>query len=420
MIIKGAKVFCKGALVDKDIFIENGKIVEKCSGDVFNASGLVVLPGMIDCHVHFREPGLTQKEDFLTGSRAAAKGGVTTIIDMPNNNPPTTTSAALEQKRQLAKKSIVNYGFYFGATSDNITEINKSKNVAGIKVYMGSSTGNLLVTDEAALHRIFSCGRLITVHAEDEGMIKRNVEIYKHEHNPEIHCKIRSNEVAASAVKKAIEIARAHNARLHIAHVSTKEELALISGEKNVTCEVSPHHLFLTADAMKMGNFAKMNPPLRSSEDVAALWKAINDGIITCIATDHAPHLPAEKEQDYWKAPAGVPGVETMLPMMMNAVSEGRLSLQQLVKLCSENPAKLMGLKEKGSIEQGFDADLVIADLKKEETIKNSDIVSKCHWTLFDGMKVRGRVIATVVNGELAYNGGSFFESNGREVQYGI
>ncbi|MFH1182523.1 MAG: dihydroorotase [Candidatus Woesearchaeota archaeon] len=420
LIIKNGKVFYKGALVDKDIFIEDGKIVEKCSGEAFDASGLVVLPGMIDCHVHFREPGATQKEDFLTGSRAAAKGGVTTIIDMPNNNPPTTTSAALEQKRQLAKKSIVNYGFYFGATSDNIAEINTAKNVAGVKVYMGASTGSLLVTDDAALHRIFLCGRLVTVHAEDEAMIKKNEEKYRNEHNPEVHCKIRNNEVAASAVKKAIEIAKAHNTRLHIAHVSTKEELALIAGAKNVTCETTPHHLFLTSAAMKkMGNFAKMNPPLRSEGDVAALWKAINDGTITCIATDHAPHLPSEKQQDYWKAPSGVPGVETMLPLMMNAVNERKISLQQLVKLCSENPAKLMGLERKGSIEEGFDADLVIVDLKKEETIKNSDIASKCRWTPFDGMKVRGRVIATVVNGEIAYNRGSFFESKGREVQYG-
>jgi dihydroorotase len=421
MIIKHGKVFYKGALIDKDIFIEGGRIVEHCSGEVFDASGLVVLPGMIDCHVHFREPGSTQKEDFLSGSRAAAKGGVTTIIDMPNNNPPITTAEALEQKRQLAKKSIVNYGFYFGATSDNIAEINKAKNVAGVKVYMGASTGSLLVAEEAALHKIFLCGRLITVHAEDEAMIKKNEERYRNEHNPEIHCKIRSNEVAASAVRKAIEIARSHNTRLHIAHVSTKEELALIAGAKNVTCEATPHHLFLTSAAMKkMGNFAKMNPPLRSKEDVDALWLAINDGIITCIATDHAPHTKEEKQQDYWKAPAGVPGVETMLPLMMNAANEGKISLQQVVKLCSENPAKLFGLEKKGSIEEGFDADLVIVDLKKEETIKNSTIASKCGWTPFDGMKVLGSVIATVVNGKIAYNRGSFFESEGREVHYGI
>lgn len=419
-IIKNGKVFYKGALIGKDIFIEDGKIVGHCSGEAFDASGMVVLPGMIDCHVHFREPGATQKEDFFSGSRAAAKGGVTTVIDMPNTNPSTTTIEALEQKRHLAKKSIVNYGFYFGATSDNISEINKARNVAGVKVYMGASTGDLLVTNEDALHRIFSCGRLVTIHAEDEAMIKHNAEKYRNEHNPSIHCKIRSNDVAAAAVKKAVAIARAHNTRLHIAHISTKEELTLIKGEKNVSCEVTPHHLFLTADSMnKMGNFAKMNPPLRSSSDIAALWKAIGDGLITCVATDHAPHLAAEKEQDYWKAPSGVPGVETMLPLMMTAVNDGKISLQQLVKLCSEGPAKLVGLGSKGMIEEGFDADLAIVDLKKAETIKNSEVASKCKWSPFDGFKAKGKVIASVVSGELAYNKGVFIESKGREVKYG-
>jgi dihydroorotase len=420
LIIRNGRVFYKGALVDKDIFISDGKIVEHCSGEVYDASGLVVLPGMIDGHVHFREPGATQKEDFYTGSRAAAKGGVTTFIDMPNTNPSTTTLDALVQKRELARKSIVNYGFYFGATPDNMAEINNAQNVAGIKVFMGSSTGNLLVTDEDALHRIFSCGKLVTVHAEDENLIKENMQKYAGINDPEIHSKIRSNEVAASAVRKAIEIARAHNTRLHIAHVSTKEELALIKGQKNITCEVAPHHMFLDYGALKtMGNFAKMNPPLRSKEDVEAVWQAINYGTISIVATDHAPHLISEKKQDYLMAPSGVPGIETMLPLMMTAYNDGKITLDQLVRLCSEGPAMLFGIRGKGRIEQGYDADLTIVDLNKAETIKNAEIASKCGWTPFDGFKVRGKVMTTVVNGNVVYNRGEFLKSAGREVQYG-
>jgi dihydroorotase len=390
---------------------------------MIDAKGMIVLPGLIDVHVHFREPGDIQKEDFLTGSRAAAAGGVTTVLDMPNNKPPITNAAALEDKRELAKKSIVNYGFYFGATSNNIDEIKKAKNIAGVKTYMGSSTGNLLVTDDSALGRIFSSGELIAVHAEDEEMMLKNAERYKNEHNAEIHGKVRSQECAAAAVKKAVDIAKKYNTKLHICHSSTEEEMRLIAAAKkdaNISCEVTPHHLFLTAAAMrKLGNFAKMNPPLRSKSDVEALWKGISRGVVDIIATDHAPHTIEEKEVDYWKAPSGVPGVETMLPLLLNAVNNNILSLQQLVKLTSENPAERFGIKNKGKIIARADADLVIVDMKKEKTIKNSEIVSKCAWTPFDGWKVKGRVIATIANGEIIYRSGEFIEVKAKEVKYG-
>ncbi|MBN2453930.1 dihydroorotase [Candidatus Woesearchaeota archaeon] len=425
MIIKNGKVFYKGVIVKKNIVVEGGKIVSfgKGKGESFDASGMVVIPGVIDVHVHFREPGATQKEDFLSGSRAAASGGVTTVIDMPNTSPPTTTVETLEQKRAIAKKSMVNYGFYFGATETNMDEIRKAKNIAGIKVFMGSSTGDLLVTDNTALNAIFACGRPVVVHAEDEAIIKKNAEKYKNEHDPIVHTRIRSNECAEAAVRKAIELAGRNKTKLHILHASTKQEMELIAAAKesvDLSCEATPHHLFLTANDMKkLGNFARMNPPLRSQQDVDALWNGIKNGTIDLVATDHAPHLPWEKDVDYWKAPSGVPGVETSLPLLLNAVNSNRLSLQQLVRLTSETPARRFCIRGKGMIEKGMDADLTVVDLKKEKTIKNSDIVSKCGWTPFNGFKVKGAVIATVVGGQLAYEKGEFGEARGAEIKYG-
>ncbi|MBI2575410.1 amidohydrolase family protein, partial [Candidatus Woesearchaeota archaeon] len=373
---------------------------------------------------------------------------------MPNTKPATTTAKLLEEKRKLAAaKCLVNYGFHFGATANNIGEIKKAENIAAVKVYMGSTTGSLLVNNEEHLKEVFCSGRTIAVHAENDAMINQNEERFRNEKggiggiggidgtdrtdstdSTGLHLRIRSSMAAAKEVERAIRIARQCKAKLHICHISTKEETGLIAAAKkspasnssfgsSLSCEVTPHHLFLTAEsAKKLGNYAKVNPPLRAKEDVAALWQAIaaGTGIIDMIATDHAPHTTEEKEQDYWNAPSGMPGLETMLPLLLDAVNKKRMPLQQLISLTSANPAAVFGIKGKGKIALGFDADIALIDLKKQKTIKNSGLLTKCGWTPFDGWKVKGAVAATVVNGRVVYDNGAVSgeTGNGKEVKF--
>ena len=422
LLIKNCKVLVNGEFLERNILVgDDGKIEKiaasglKTADDVIDATGKYALPGAIDIHVHFREPGITQKEDFLTGSRAAAAGGVTTILDMPNTKPATTTVALLEEKRKLAAaKCLVNYGLYMGATATNLEEVKKAINIPGVKLYMGSTTGDLVVTDKEMIRKFFHCGRKVVVHAEDEELMKKNSEMFKGQSDPSIHAKIRGNEVAGAAVREAAII----GGNIHITHSSTREEMMLIKA-KGLSCDVTPHHLFLMAEELKkQGNYVKMNPPLRSKEDVEALWDAVKDGTVSCIATDHAPHLREEKEQGYWEAPSGVPGVQTMLPLMLDAVNKKRLSLQQLIKLTSENPAAMFGIKNKGKIAAGYDADITLVDMKEEKTIKNDDMLSKCGWTPFDGWKVKGVVAAAVVNGNVICSNGEITNEKvkGKEV----
>src|SRR3989338_8842614 len=431
LAIVNGKVMVNGKLEDKNILIENGKITKITadkisSSDRLDASGKIVLPGLIDVHVHLREPGLTQKEDFKTGTMAAAAGGVTTVLEMPNTKPATTTVKLLQEKRGMAKsKAVVNYGFYIGATADNIDEIRNAENIAGVKVYMGSSTGNLLVTDKKAIKNLFSSGKRGGVHAEDEELMKKNAAKYKDENNPAVHAKIRSSEVEAAAVKNAANIlSSCKNAnRIHFTHTSTKQAMEIIKSAKknssNISCDVTPHHLFLTYEELKkQGNFAKMNPALRSREDVEALWKAINSGVVDCIATDHAPHKKKEKETDYMEAPSGVPGLETMLPLLLDAVNKKMLTLQQLVKLTSENPARLFGIKNKVNLAVGADADLVIVDMNMEKEVENKKLFTKCKWSPFAGWKLKGWPTTTIVNGNVVYNEGKINNVKGKEVEF--
>lgn len=433
LLIKNSKVYIGYEFLERNILVgDDGKIkkiavaaeLKSDGAEVIDAAIKYALPGLIDVHVHCREPGMEWKEDFRTASMAAAAGGVTTMFDMPNTKPPTTTVQLLEEKRKLAAaRCLVNYGFYIGATAGNIDEIAKAENVAGVKLYMGSTTGDLAVTDENAIKKIFGSGKIVVAHAEDEQLIKKNSDRYKDDSKPEIHAKIRNNEVAVTAVKEALRLAQDCNIkRLHITHSSTKEEMLLINEAKKkmpLSCDVTPHHLFLTADEMKrQDNFAKMNPPLRNKADVEALWQAISYGVVDCIATDHAPHTIEEKEQDYWKAPSGVPGLETMLPLLLDAVNKNRLSLQRLVQLTSENPAAMFGIKGKGKLAVGMDADITIVDLAEWKTIKNDDMLTKCGWTPFDGWKVKGAVATTIVNGNVIYSNGEITEekTKGREA----
>jgi dihydroorotase len=434
-VLKTGNVFFEGRFVDADIGIERGKIVKVSKGELagekeIRLNGKIVLPGIIDSHVHFRTPGGEHKEDWKTGSKAAVAGGVTTVLDMPNNNPATITNYLLEQKRETAKRdSLANFGFYLGATSNNETEVRSASNIAGVKVFMGSSTGNLLMDSKEDLEKEFSLlssiGKLGVLHAEDEQTIKKNSEKFKGENDPEIHAKVRGKECAVSAVETALEMQGRLGNRAHFLHVSTKEELELIRKAKqegrDVSCEACPHHLFLTEKEFKeKGNLVKTNPPLRSKDDKMALWNAIEFGLIDTIGSDHAPHLKQEKEMDYWNAPSGIPGVETMLPLLLNAVNENKLSLQRLVRLCCRNPAKIFGIREKGKIEEGFDADLVVIDLKKEHTIRDEKVFSKCGWSPFNGKRVKGSVEKTFVRGKMVFSEGEILEenSNAKEVNF--
>ncbi len=433
LLIKNCKILENNLLADKSILIgDNGLIQEiaspssvKSADEIINAAGLIAIPGMIDAHVHCREPGNGKVENFLTASRAAAKGGVTTIIDMPNTKPATTTVALLDEKRKLAAgKCIVNFGFHFGANGKNADEIRKAANIAAVKVYMGSSTGELLVTDEKALQEIFNSGKRIAVHAENDEMIKANEAKLKGSSNSamQLHLKIRDNSVAASETERAIALARKFKAKLHICHLSTHEEIMMVQENKHLmplSCEVTPHHLFLSVEDNKsLSNYGKVNPPVRAKQDVAALWEAINDGTIDIIASDHAPHDSADKEEDYWNAPSGVPGLETTLPLLLDAVNKDRISLQQLIRLSSSNPASIFGIKNKGAIEKGFDADIALVDLSQEHVLKEFE--TGCGWSPFQNWKLKGSVEKTIVSGKIIYEGdGSINDSvKGKEAAF--
>lgn len=414
---------------NSDLLIQEGEIKKigefQAKAQVIDCTGLTLLPGLIDGHVHFREPGFAYKEDWQTGSRAAAKGGVTTVLDMPNTNPPTTDQESLDSKRMLARKSIVNYGFHFGATVENINLIKSIKRIAGVKIYFGSTTGNLLLNNLADLKKLFpNSDQLFLVHAEDEQVIKKNQEKYKNKNNPIIHTKIRTPEAASRAVTLLLDLIEETGARVHFCHISTAKELELIADAKQkglkVTCEVTPHHLFLTEDEYeKQGNFVKMNPPLRTEKDRESLWQGIKKGIIDTIATDHAPHSREEKERDYWQAPAGVPGLETVLALLLNEVNKGTLTIEELMKLTSGNPAKIFNLSKKGKIEEGFDADLVLVDLSLEKEVNNKDLETKCGWSPFQGRKLKGWPVKTIIRRNLVFDSPQILENiKAQEVNY--
>ena len=396
-LIKNCRILINGKVYAKNILIKNGKIAkitgkEPKSEKIIDARNNFVLPGLIDCHVHFREPGLTHKEDFLTGSMAAAKGGVTTILDMPNTIPATTTIEALEEKRKLAAKSIVNFGLIFGATMDNISDIKKAKNIAAVKLYMDYTTGDLIVDDFESVSDIFKASKMTIVHAEGEH-IKNAVEI-----------------LAKNEIKN----------RLHIAHVSSEKELNYSKQNKiskQISVEVSPHHLFMNEkDLQSLGAFAEMKPRLKTEQDQKALWQGIKDGVIDVIASDHAPHLKEEKEKANY--PFGVPGVETTLPLLLDAFNSNKITLQEIQKLCCENPAKIFSIKKKGLLKEGYDADLVIVDLGKRQAVRNQDLLTKCKWSPYEGKILKGWAVTTIVNGNVVYDNGEIIDVKAREVKY--
>lgn len=425
-VLRNAKIVKAESIVEADLGVSDGQIskigrIAEDGEQEKNCNGLFVLPGLIDMHVHFRDPGFTHKEDFHTGSCAAASGGVTTVIDMPNTDPPTLTLEALEQKREIAReKSIVNFGFYMGLSGNNLDEIKKAENIAGVKIFMGSTTSGLLMQDEKIIEQLFLLGKFVMVHAEDEAIIQEHAKIYKDSQDPGVHSLIRPASAAYEASKKILHLAKKYDARVHITHVSTKEEvdeLRKFAGPK-ITADCTPHHLYLTQSSYaELGNFVKVNPPLRTQKDSRALLKALREGVIQAVASDHAPHTKEEKQKPYQDAPSGVPGLSTMLPLLLDSVNHGELSLEAVAQFTSANPARILGIKNKGEIRKGFDADLVVVDMNKEQTVGVNGYFSKCGWSPYDGRKLKGWPIMTMVNGKIVYENGELNGINkGKEI----
>ena len=431
LIIKNGSCYIDGKLTQTDIGLSGNKIkkigkIELNSSKVYDATDKVVLPGIIDTQTHFREPGSTDVEDLESGSRAAVLGGVTSLFEMPNTNPPTSNLVEFDKKLQLAKNRMhSNYAFYFGATPENIEQLSKLKDVegcCGVKLFAGSSTGKLLVDKEADIEKVISSSdRVVSIHSEDEEILNLRKKFIK-EGDVHSHPEWRNTECAISSTRRVVKIAERYNKKIHVLHVTTKEEVDFLAmHKKNVTFEITPQHLTLYAPDCydKLGTYAQMNPPLRTKEHYDRLWVAIKNNIVDVLGSDHAPHSKENKNKNYPNTPSGMPGVQTIFPIMLDHVNNGKLTLEQLIKLMCENPCKIFGIKNKGYLKEGYDADLTIADMDKEVTIKDEMIASKCGWTPFNNHKVKGFPVGTIVNGNLVMSDGKVIvESKGTPLKF--
>ncbi|MDC0163663.1 dihydroorotase [Candidatus Pelagibacter sp.] len=432
LIIKNGACYLGGKLqkidigVTKDKITQLGNLNSKKSKDLFDAENLLVLPGCIDTQVHFREPGSTDAEDLHTGSRAAVVGGITGVFEMPNTNPPTSNKKEFQNKLNLAKNRMYcNYAFYFGATSNNHEELADLKNLegcCGVKLFAGSSTGTLLVDKEKDIEKVFeNTSKIVSVHSEDEEILNLRKKL-REKGNVLSHQLWRNEECAISSTRKIVKIAKRLNKKAHILHVTTKEEVDFLSQNKgNITFEITPQHLTLISPEcyQKLGTFAQMNPPLRDKSHYDRLWYAIRNNYNETIGSDHAPHLKENKQKEYPDSPSGMPGVQTLLPVMLNHVNEGKLKLEQLVSLLCENPSKIFGIQNKGYIKKDFDADFTIIDLNKVIEIKNEKIESKCGWSPFDGYKFKGTPSATIINGEIKMKDGELLgDPQGKPMKF--
>ncbi len=439
-VIKGAKIINEGKAFKRDVLIEN-EIIKTIAKDikvprnatVIEAKGKYLIPGAIDDQVHFREPGLTHKANIATESKAAAAGGITTFIEMPNTVPQATTQELLEDKFVTASTdSYVNYSFMFGGTNDNLEELLKTdpKKVAGIKLFLGSSTGNMLVDNPEVLEKIFSStDMVISVHCEDEETIKRNFKQALEEFGEDIpiseHPNIRSAEACYLSSSKAIELAKKTGARLHIFHLSTAIETELFRNDiplkdKKITSEVCIHHLnFTNEDYAEKGTLIKWNPAVKTKNDKGALWKALLDDRIDVIATDHAPHTIEEKQNIYTKAPSGGPLVQHAIPAMLNFVDEGKLTIEKMVEKMCHNPAILFDIEKRGYVKEGYYADLVLIEPNKRWTVTKENILYKCGWSPFEGTRFNNTITHTFVNGNLIYDNGTFNEDiKGKRITF--
>jgi dihydroorotase len=414
LILSGGTVVNQDGSHVRDVAVHQGRILALGdvsayrAAEVLDCRNLHVLPGVIDSQVHFREPGPTHKEDLESGSRAAVMGGVTVVFEMPNTKPETTTAAALADKVSRAThRMYCDFAFYVGGTRDNVEHISELENLpgsAGIKVFIGSSTGDLLVEDDEGLAQIISrLSRRAAFHSEDEFRLRSRVS-HQVSGNAASHPIWRDVEAARLCTERLLRIAKQHNKRIHVLHISTAEELPLLAEAREfATVEVTLHHLTLSADDYaQLGTKLQMNPPVREARHREALWRAINSGLVDVLGSDHAPHTLEEKAKPYPQSPSGMTGVQTLVPMMLNHVNNGRLSLERFVDLTSHGPQRIFNIKGKGRIAQGYDADFTIVDMKRREIITDNWIQSKAGWTPYDGVKVQGWVVGTFVRGKLA------------------
>lgn len=432
LLIKNATVVLPTGSERMSVLVEGSRItaldaaVHSRADEVVDAAGLHLLPGVIDDQVHFREPGLTHKEDIHSASRACAKGGVTTFLEMPNTRPPTISQERLEEKLALAaEKSLVNYGFYIGATPSNVDELKEAARTPGIKIFIGSSTGDLLVDEQDALERIFAETTLpICAHCEDETTVRQNTARLTaggRQLTLADHSRIRDHEAAVIATRRAMDLAFRHNHRFHVLHVSTAQECDLLADHRNlVTAEVCPHHLFFnTDDYARLGTLVQMNPSLKTAADSRRLWQALLEGRIQVVATDHAPHTLDEKQQPYPKSPSGLPAVENSLALLLNQVSLGRCTIEQVVHWMADAPARVWDIVNKGRIAPGYDADLVLVDLSKTATVDSDTQETKSRWSPWHGVSLTGWPVRTWVLGREVFRDGRFDDSQrGQEATY--
>jgi len=420
LLVQNAMMVLPNRIVEGDLRVSNGLIktvapfggLQPEIGElVIDGTGLHLLPGVIDPHVHFRDPGNPEKEDLESGSRAAAAGGITSFLDMPNTSPNATNRLALEEKiAAAAKKAVTHHGFFIGATTNNVSDLQSVQGmdgICGIKIFMGSSTGNLLVHEQKHLEHIFAnTGGIIATHAEDEIRLQSRIAEFKHRTDIAAHAECRDIECALIATKRATALAKDHSHRLHIVHLTSGKEADWLSSKKGdlITTEVCTQHLtFDQDDVEKLGVRALMNPPIRYTEDKEKLWSRLKDGTIDCIVTDHAPHTLEAKSVGFPKAPAGMPGVETSLPRMLTHAKEGKCSISDIVRWMCAGPAKVYQIKNKGSLIEGFDGDLTLVDLENHRIIQDSDTWTRVGWTPYDGMELTGWPMYTIVDGNVVH-----------------
>jgi len=428
-------ILLKNALLpDKnvtDILIEDGYLksissVSETADSIIDLRGKYVLPGIIDPHAHLRDMELSSKEDWYSGSRAAAAGGITTTFDMPNTNPATFDKESLESKRRAAAKSLINYSYNFGINNTNLSEINKDLPISALKMFMAESSSGRVIDNQQLIRDVFKVskkiGKPVIVHSE----LQSCVEEHEKRYSPKIenHNKIRNRDCAIKSTEILIELAIEIGNVLYLAHVSTAEEIELIRQAKkdnhtNILCEITPHHLLINERILSsVGNWGKVNPPLRTARDNSALLEGIMDGTVDTFGSDHAPHTLEEKSKDYAQAPSGFPGFETMLPLFLTEFKKNNLSLQKIVELSSENPAEIFQIKKRGKLKEGYYADLTIVDLDRSWTVKPDGFQTKAKYSPYNGMKLHGEVFATMVNGRFVYKDKQFFNHQGKEIEF--
>ncbi|HEY4112786.1 MAG TPA: dihydroorotase [Rhizomicrobium sp.] len=432
LLIRGGTCVTPNGTGEADVAVRGSKIIAIGSlgavkaTEVLEANGLHVLPGVIDSQVHFREPGNEHKEDLESGSRAAVLGGVTAVFEMPNTHPPTTSRAAIEDKLTRAKGRMhCDYAFYVGATPQNVgalAALEQMQGVAGVKAFLGSSTGTLLLNEEQDILAALKAGhRRMAVHSEDEARLRERKSLAK-SGDPRTHPFWRDVETARLSTERVLRLAREAGRRVHVLHVTTEEELPLLADARDLaTVETTPQHLTLSAPECyeRLGTYAQMNPPIRESRHRDALWRAVNEGLIDVIGSDHAPHAREEKERTYPETPSGMPGVQTLVTILLDHVNAGRLTLERFVDLTSTGAQRIFGIAGKGRIARGYDADFTIVDLKATRRIENSWIASKCGWTPFDGMTTTGWPVATIIRGQTVMRDGALLAAGrGEPVRF--